>query len=303
MSKYDLIIGGGADDFNLTRLMEIASQRGVKTFPLVHRADSEPSLIWRLEDRKLIVDGSEVSAPSLFLRYDVFTGQQNPDNPAQSAQPTLDRGMGWYTALNAWGMSDPKIRLFNRDIHHQAGLKPFTLTSAVAKGLKIPDSLISNDEKAIKALPHEAIVKPVAGGSYTRTLEKALSTAQIENGLMPVPATIQRKLAYPEYRTFVIGREFHVFRIISQYLDYRPVNESTMDYIAGDFPCQDTAAALVRLLDLFDCDFCACDFKTDPDTGAPVFLELNNGPMFAAFDITAGGKLCEAMLDWLLDTQ
>ena len=117
---------------------------------------------------------------------------------------------------------------------------------------------------------------------------------------MPMPAIVQQMLAYPEYRTFVIGRELHVFQVTSRFIDYRPAGDNAMEYIGSNFPCADTVAALMRLLDRFDCDFCACDFKSHPETGKPVFLELNNGPMYAAFDACAEGQLCGAMLDWLL---
>jgi D-alanine-D-alanine ligase-like ATP-grasp enzyme len=43
-------------------------------------------------------------------------------------------------------------------------------------------------------------------------------------------------------------------------------------------------------------DFGAADFKTDPDTGQLVFLELNTSPMFARFDLVSGGQLCAAMV-------
>ena len=46
-------------------------------------------------------------------------------------------------------------------------------------------------------------------------------------------------------------------------------------------------------------DFGAADFKTDPDDGDLVFLELNTSPMFARFDAACGGALCRAMVEHL----
>jgi len=43
-------------------------------------------------------------------------------------------------------------------------------------------------------------------------------------------------------------------------------------------------------------DFGAADFKTDPETGQLVFLELNTSPMFARFDQVSGGKVCTAII-------
>lgn len=293
MTHYDLVVGGGADDFNLARLIEVAQQLGVNMLPVLHRVDAEPSVAWKLGDDHILIDGDPVTAKAQFLRYDVFTVSPGSDG-------ALDRGMGWYNTLHGWGMSSPDMRLYNRNIHHQAGLKPFTLTSAASAGLPIPRTLISNDEAAIRGFDDDAIVKPVAGGAYTRSVEKALDGAQITDGRMPMPATIQQKLVYPEYRTFVVGRTLHVFRLTSRYIDYRPAQDNAMEYIGDEFPSDAVREALIRLLDRFECDFCACDFKSDPETGEPVFLELNNGPMFAAFDACAEGALCRDMIGTLL---
>jgi hypothetical protein len=53
-------------------------------------------------------------------------------------------------------------------------------------------------------------------------------------------------------------------------------------------------------MDEFGLDFGAADFKASPETGRPLFLEVNSAPMFAAFDRVAAGALCDAILDWLV---
>ena len=47
-------------------------------------------------------------------------------------------------------------------------------------------------------------------------------------------------------------------------------------------------------------DFGAADFKTDPDTGELVFLELNTSPMFARFNQVSEGRLAADMVRQLL---
>jgi hypothetical protein len=49
-------------------------------------------------------------------------------------------------------------------------------------------------------------------------------------------------------------------------------------------------------------DFGAADFKTDPETGQLVFLELNTSPMFARFDQVSGGQVCAAIIHELTAT-
>ena len=50
-------------------------------------------------------------------------------------------------------------------------------------------------------------------------------------------------------------------------------------------------------------DFGAADFKSDPQTGKLVFLELNTSPMFARFNQVSQGALCTAMLKTLLSIE
>ena len=59
------------------------------------------------------------------------------------------------------------------------------------------------------------------------------------------------------------------------------------------------AQPLHALMREFRMDFGAADFKTDPDDGDLVFLELNTSPMFARFDAACGGALCRAMVEHL----
>jgi glutathione synthase/RimK-type ligase-like ATP-grasp enzyme len=53
---------------------------------------------------------------------------------------------------------------------------------------------------------------------------------------------------------------------------------------------------LRNLMSRVGLDFGAADFKTDPETGQLVFLELNTSPMFARFDQVSGGKTCDAIV-------
>lgn len=39
--------------------------------------------------------------------------------------------------------------------------------------------------------------------------------------------------------------------------------------------------------------------ETDPDTGEPLFLQLDNGQMFVAYDRATGGAMCEGMPRYL----
>jgi len=292
METFDLLIGGGIGDMNLECLAVAAEQLNMKVGRFYHMANDEPDFVWPLNGGDApLWNGRPLTSRAIFQRYDVFT--------EEPGKPGLDRAMAWYTPLSAWAFADENIAMFNRNIHAQAGLKPFTLIMAERHGLVIPSTLIANRFAAIQdfAGPQgDAIVKPVMGGAYTKNLATALEGLGPDQLQSPMPATVQRKLRYPEYRVFVVAGEIHAFRLHSNYIDYRPAKDNQMVYIGNELPSDPVAQKLLSLLATFRCDFCACDFKTDPETGEMVFLELNTGPMFAAFDATAQGALCEAMV-------
>jgi len=86
--------------------------------------------------------------------------------------------------------------------------------------------------------------------------------------------------------------------VISPELDYRTTQNcrvESLDLLPAELP-----ARLSTLLDKLGLDFAAADFKTSPDTGELMFLEVNTGPMFAAFDRASNGLLCDAMVRALL---
>jgi len=284
----DLLIAGGSADPNLAPLVRAAGRAGRSVLSIVHGPDGEPAFSWDLETNRLVLDGRLVGARGAFLRYDVFT----PPTEARG----LDRNGGWYAAAMGWAMCRPGMRLLNRAMTHGANQKPFMLRLARDCGLATAPTLVANVEADLRAFPQPAVAKPVAGGGYVRPLDAALADAGWRDGRSPIPAIVQQRLAYPEYRIYLADGRFHLFEIHSDLLDYRPTRPTSLVYRGGDLPWPGMAEALVRLTAAVGVDFCACDLKTEAGRAAPLFLELNSGPMFAAYDDAAQGRLADAIV-------
>jgi hypothetical protein len=94
-------------------------------------------------------------------------------------------------------------------------------------------------------------------------------------------------------RIYVIGAAEFAFEVCSPSLDYR-VNQDAELILLPQVPQE--VSRLRDLMSRVGLDFGAADFKTDPETGQLVFLELNTSPMFARFDQVSGGKVCAAMI-------
>ena len=168
---------------------------------------------------------------------------------------------------------------------------------ARAAGLRIPSTWVSNDVALLTArLGAPTIAKPVAGGGLCQTLDDALVATPAGAAFSAMPALIQPRLASPELRVFIIGEHVFTFAIDSPSLDYRALQDVALRYL----PPPAEAEPLRQLMREFGMDFGAADFKTDPDTGALTFLELNTSPMFARFDEACDGALCSAMVTTLL---
>lgn len=289
-----ILVAGGDQDFNLHALVETLATRGHDVLFLRVGKDHHPSISWTLGSAKLTIDGREVRPDGAFVRHDVFTHLE--DRRPASAQ----RAFAWYTAISGWLGANTKVRCLNRLGSFAGANKPFVLHLAREEGLAIPKTLISNDlEELDRFLADQPkIAKPINGGGYCQKLTEA--TTQVtsrRSGIAAAPAIVQRELVPPEHRVYRIGDRYLGFEVISRELDYRTTRDCRVE-LWQEIP-EDLVSALGRLMDRLGLDFGAADFKACPDTGQLLFLEVNSGPMFAAFDRAAKGSLTGAIAAFL----
>lgn len=176
--------------------------------------------------------------------------------------------------------------------------KPFQLALARRCGLPVPATMVGNRiDRLTSFRPGPKVVKPVAGGDHCRPLDEVLAETPERDGVAPAPAIVQAALVPPERRVFVIGDRLLGFDVASAALDYR--SDPATSVTAWDEVPTPLATGLRRLARALDLDFAAADFKTCPQSGRLLFLEINTGPMFAAFDRAAGGAVTDALADLL----
>ena len=290
-----VLVAGGDRDPNVRALAVALARRGVPHHVLEVGQDHHPAVAWDLAADRLEIDGREARPAAVFLRHDVFT------HLADRRPASAHRALAWSTTVAAWVDAHPEVRCTNRGGGLRAApAKPYQLQQARRAGLAVPPTLVANHLGAIEAfLPgRPKIVKPVAGGDHTRPLAEALAAAGTRGAAAPAPAIVQAELVPPERRVFAVGGRLHGFTVISGALDYRTDAATRVEPWE---PVPDgLAAGLRRLMEALRLDFAAADFKTCPDTGELQFLEVNNGPMFAAFDRAAGGALTDSLVDFLL---
>lgn len=289
-----LLITGGDADPNLKCLFAAAERAGREVFPLLVGKDSHPALAWEINSGRCLVNGAPLKCDAAFIRHDVFTGLA--DGQASSHY----RSLAWFTTLNGWLASSEKVNMFNRKSQNQVTNKPQVLDIAQSVGLPIPRSMVTNDFSYLETneAKEELVVKPVNGGGYCQRLPEVATKTALKEGCAAAPAIVQNQLTPPEIRIYRVGKRFFAFNIVSDELDYRATQKCRVVFL--EEPPKDLLPGYEKLLDKLSLDFAAADFKTDPSDGSLRFLEVNTGPMFAAFDAASNGLLCGAMLEALM---
>jgi hypothetical protein len=287
-----LIIGGDADP-NLKYLSDAAERAGREVFPLLVGKDSHPAVTWEINTGRCLINGEPLECDAAFIRHDVFTGMA--DGQASSHY----RALAWFTTLNGWLAANEKIKIFNRKSQNQVTNKPQVLDIALASGLQIPHSIITNDFSYLEngEAKQALVVKPVNGGGYCQKLSDVSTKTALKENRAAAPAIVQNELVQPEIRIYRVGKRFFAFNVISDELDYRATQKCRLVYL--EEPPKELLPGYKKLLDALALDFAAADFKTDSSDGSLRFLEVNTGPMFAAFDAASGGALCGAMVEAL----
>lgn len=274
-----ILVAGGDADLNIHSLLQELEHQRTPHVRLLAGSETHPVLTWDLADDVLTIDGEIVAPRAVFLRHDVFS------------TPSAARAYAWYTTVLSWAMAHRDVRLLNR--HHAAHLlKPQQLLLARQSGLDIPATVISNDASALEAM-RDRVVKPVAGGEYTQPLDTALAGAPRRNNALASPAIVQETLVPPELRIYRAGDRFVSFHVVASTLDYRTDSRARVEPVKND---RHLVAGLRKLTDTLSLEFAAADFKQCPKTKRMLFLEVNSGPMFAAFDAASDRAVSRALV-------
>jgi glutathione synthase/RimK-type ligase-like ATP-grasp enzyme len=290
-----VLVAGGDADPNLGALLGALERRGVVHESLLVGAHAHPRVTWDLDEDELLVNGAGLRPRAIFIRNDVFTGL------ASRRPEPFQRALAWYTTIHGWAVAHPEVRINNRASALNVTNKPHALCLAREVGLDIPSTVVSND---FELLSHELearprVAKPVNGGDYTRELSEVLRAAPVLDSSLPAPAIVQERLVPPEIRVYRVGERFFAYQLVADALDYRTTAEcKVVPFEVDDLP-EGLTDKLRALTDRLQIDFGAADFKACPRTGRLLFLEINNGPMFAAFDAVSDNRLTDALVDFL----
>ena len=179
--------------------------------------------------------------------------------------------------------------------------KPLQLRTVKLLGVKIPETLITNDpEKVIQfAKSHQQLIfKPVYGGAHTQILKDShLEPKRLSLALKISPVTLQEYIPGTNIRSYVIsGDSIYSAEILSPSLDFR--EDLNAELIPRKLPQQikQKCYAIAQALFL---EWTAIDWRLNP-SGEYVFLEANPSPMFLHFEQKTGFPITEELVQLLM---
>lgn len=263
-----ILIAGGDQDPNITRLAAAAAARGIR---FVVAASGVDRLYYRLGGRGLWLNGYLVNPEALFARFNVFGYDPHTDITKWWLHHD------WHTVLVD---SLPESKTLNGSSVHASKMQRLQL--AADAGFDMPETAI-NDRS-----PFDGICKPIHGGAHTQMIKSGEA----------VPWSLgycQEYLPGPEYRIYVVGDKVWKFKVESPSVDYRQHQDAVISTASG---LELEVECMRRLMASLGLRFAAVDLRADAK-GNIKFLEINDGPMFAAFDELCDGQIAEAILEEL----
>jgi glutathione synthase/RimK-type ligase-like ATP-grasp enzyme len=220
--------------------------------------------------------------------------------PAGSPARTHSRAV--HETLNTW-LELTEARVLNRpSAMCSNNSKPFQAQLIEAHGLRVPETLITNDPDLVREFRREhgrVIYKSISG---VRSIVQSLEDKDLERieKIRWCPTQFQQFIEGTNVRVHVVGRKAFATRVQSDAVDYRyaqrQVGESA-DLEACDL-CADTAERCVAVAEALELPFAGIDLKITP-AGEVYCFEVNPCPGFSYYELSAGQPIAMAVAEYL----
>jgi glutathione synthase/RimK-type ligase-like ATP-grasp enzyme len=215
--------------------------------------------------------------------------------------PARRHARGFHDALLRWLEVAPG-RIVNRaEPQGSNGSKPYQAQLIQHYGLRVPETLITNDPDAVLAFQREhgtLIYKSMSG---VRSIVHALGPDDLArlDLIRWCPVQFQALVPGIDVRAHVVDREVHATEIISDIIDYRYARRAggSAELRATELAPEtaDKCIALARGLRL---PFAGIDLKITPD-GEVFCFEVNPCPAFSFYESNTGQPIAASLARYL----
>lgn len=237
------------------------------------------------------------SVRAVYWRY--HHGIETPDSIPLELQAMAYREI--ESAVGSLMRNLPKARWVN-DVTavERHRYKGHQLQLMALKGIPIPDTLVSNDPKAVLDFYHahhgNVIFKPVSGGAHTSAAKPEDMTPERLQELAKCPVQFQEMIEGVDIRVYVIGDTVFAAEIQAETLDFR--DDANAPIVPITLPEQ-VAQMCREICSLMGYQFTGIDLRRTPD-GHFVAIEANPSPMFMYFEEQSGFPITKTLCDLLL---
>ncbi len=178
--------------------------------------------------------------------------------------------------------------------------KGYQLKLLQQAGLRVPDTLITNEPEAVQAfyecLNRQVIFKPVRGGAHTAKLTDSDLTLERLNELAKAPVQFQEWIPGTDIRVYLVGEDLFAAEIQTEATDFREDPDARIVRIELPEAIQQDCRTLASTLGLV---FSGIDIRRTPE-GEYVFLEGNPSPMFIYFEQISGYPISDRLVELLI---
>jgi glutathione synthase/RimK-type ligase-like ATP-grasp enzyme len=215
--------------------------------------------------------------------------------------PARRHARGFHDALLRWLEVAPG-RIVNRaEPQGSNGSKPYQAQLIQHYGLRVPETLITNDPDAVLAFQREhgtLIYKSMSG---VRSIVHALGSDDLArlDLIRWCPVQFQALVPGIDVRAHVVDREVHATEIISDIIDYRYARRAggSAELRATEL-ATDTADKCVALARGLGLPFAGIDLKITPD-GEVFCFEVNPCPAFSFYESNTGQPIAASLARYL----
>ncbi len=180
--------------------------------------------------------------------------------------------------------------------------KPYQLQLIQSAGFRVPDTLVTNDPKSVRAFlgEHERLVyKSISG-------ERSIVQLLTEKDLLRLdqirwcPTLFQKYIEGTDLRVHVVGNEVFATEISSGAVDYRYAlrqGHEEAQLVAYDLP-DDLGERCIALSRTLGLDFTGIDLMVTPGHGV-YCLEVNPSPAFSYYEDHTGQPIARTLARYL----
>lgn len=300
-----ILLWGSLEDEPMAMAHEALARTGAAFTFLDHRrifscdiesdVDGEGDTLSAVSDGARRIDLADVTVAYIrgasYYDYEELEGRPPED-------PLAVRAAGFESQLTACLESCGAVVINPSRASASNNSKPYQLTVIREAGLLIPETLISNDQQAVRRFLSEnpeAIFKSVSG---VRSIVKPVTDEEraLVADVAWCPALFQRVVPGTNYRAHVVNGEVLAVRLESDRLDYR-YGRTTM--VAAELPAE-VAGKCRRLNSMLGLHFTGIDLMRTPDDEWYCF-EVNTSPGYSYFERGSGQPISAALARFMAD--